>query len=108
MSNDQWQMFKDREAHKNNRAATSSPRRRPGSQSLGIVRRAKCPPTSTARFRRVRSVPVLMHVVIHGGSKNFKPRLCFPQADEADGEIIARRSAASPRQPRKRRIRIAI
>ena len=33
-----------------NRAATSSPRCRPCSQSLGTVRRAKCPPTSTARF----------------------------------------------------------
>src|SRR5881628_2594703 len=50
---------------KNNRAATSSPRCRPGSQSLGIARRAKCPPTSTARFRRVRSALVLVDMVIH-------------------------------------------
>jgi len=40
------------------RAATSSPRCRPGSQSFGTVRRAKCPPTSTARFGRAHSALV--------------------------------------------------
>src|SRR5882762_4339445 len=62
-----------------NRAATSSPRRRPGSQSLGIARRAKCPPTSTARFRRVRSALVLVNVLYTEDSKHSSLGRCFLQ-----------------------------
>src|SRR5438445_10220816 len=60
---------------KNKRAATSSPRHRPGSQSLGIARRAKCPPTSTARFRRVRSALVLVNVLYTDAPKHSSPDL---------------------------------
>src|SRR5438309_7527849 len=71
---------------KNNRAATSSPRCRPGSQSLGIARRAKCPPTSTARFRRVRSALVLVNVLYTEDSKHSSLGRCFLQNGSHGGK----------------------
>src|SRR5436853_5084353 len=75
-----------------NRAATSSPRCRPGSQSLGIARRAKCPPTSTARFRRAHSALVLVIRLYTDALKHSSPVLpdhrCCPPLIDLGGSFV--------------------